>query len=383
VAEAGSELSLEEQVRAALTAAWSPAGFTSPNPATYPWQWLWDSCFHAVVWAELGDDRGVGEIGRLLDARDGEGFVPHVLYGNAPNPHADFWGRAATSSITQPPMYGHALADLSRRGIEIPGGMLEAATDGLWFLLARRGRVEGLVALCHPWESGADDSPRWDHWYGTRWSKERAFAVKGELLEAVQRSPGGAPVGNPSFRVASASFNALVAFNARELASVTGDDRLAAAGHELAEALDARWSDELRTWTDAGDSASSSGRARTVDALCGVLVSPTAAHVQQAIESLVDPLAYGGRCGPAGVHRADPTFDGHSYWRGSSWPQLSYLLWVGARRVGDDDAAATLAAACVEGALRSGLAEHWDPDRGTGLGAIPQSWAGLALVMHH
>ena len=37
-------------------------GFCVPNPTTYPWQWLWDSCFHAVVWAHLGDERAVVEL---------------------------------------------------------------------------------------------------------------------------------------------------------------------------------------------------------------------------------------------------------------------------------------------------------------------------------
>lgn len=378
MAQADRELTLEADVRAALTAAWSPDGYTAPNPARYPWQWLWDSCFHAIVWAELGDDRGVVELGRLLAARDGDGFVPHVLYGAGPNPHAGFWGRPATSSITQPPMHGHALAELHRRGIEVPEELVAASAEALRFLLGRRARIDGLVVLCHPWESGADDSPRWDHWYGTPWSKDRAFVVKGELLEAVERRRG-APVSNPAFRVASASFNALLAFNAAELAWLSGDGELAGAAADLAAALDARWSPELVTWVDAGESAETSGRIRTVDALCGALVST--AFAGAALDAAVDDRAHGGPFGPAGVHRAEPSFDGHSYWRGSAWPQLSYLLWVAARRAGRDEVAATLVAASVEGAVRSGLAEHWDPDDGTGLGAVPQSWAGLALVM--
>jgi hypothetical protein len=33
-----------------LNANWrADGGYTSPNPDTYPWQWLWDSCFHAII----------------------------------------------------------------------------------------------------------------------------------------------------------------------------------------------------------------------------------------------------------------------------------------------------------------------------------------------
>ena len=368
--------------RAVLEAAWDPAGYTAPSPERYPWQWLWDSCFHAIAWAELGDDRGVVELARLLAARDAEGFVPHIIYAPHPSPHAGFWGRSDASSITQPPMHGHALAELVRRGVEVPEPLLQESTEALRFLLdVRRRHASGLITLCHPWESGADDSPRWDHWYGPTFVGEEVFRIKGSLLAAVRRSPGGAPIANDAFDVASASFNALVVFNGRELAELTGDERLRAAVDELAEALDAQWDEARRTWTDAGASSSSSGRTRTLDALVGALVSGHPARVAAVLADAIDPQRYGGACGPAGVHRDEPSFDPGSYWRGSAWPQLSYLLWVAATRAGRDGEAAALAGATIDAVRRSGWAEHWHPDDGSARGAVPQSWATLALVM--
>jgi hypothetical protein len=362
--------------RAVLEAAWVPAGYTAPSPERYPWQWLWDSCFHAIVWAELGDERCVVELDSLLSGRDAEGFVPHVLHHDRPNPHADFWGRATGSSITQPPMHGHALAELVRRGVDVPERLLVASGEALRFLLERRHRhPSGLVRLCHPWESGADDSPRWDHWYGPTWVADDVFRIKGELLAAVTRTPGGAPIDNPAFDVASASFNALVAFNARELAGLTGDDGLLGAAEELAAALDERWDADLGTWVDAGASSDGSGRTRTLDALLGTLVLDR----PEALADAVDDAAYGGPCGPAGVHRDEPTFDPGSYWRGSAWPQLTYLLWVAAHRTGGP--ADVLAASLVRGCEVSGFAEHWHPDDGAARGAVPQSWATLALLV--
>jgi hypothetical protein len=362
---------LADAARAVLDAAWDPAGYTAPSPERYPWQWLWDSCFHAIVWAELGDERGLVELTRLLDAQDDDGFIPHVIYAPHVSPHADFWGRAGTSSITQPPMHGHALAELVRRGVDVPDRLLERATAALGYLLhVRRRHPSGLVCLCHPWESGADDSPRWDEWYG-----DDRYQAKGTLLRAIERTPGGAPVDNPAFDVACASFNALVAFNGRELASLTGDGSLLAEADALVDALDAQWDPDLRTWGDAGGSS-----IRTLDALVGALVSDR--HAETALAELVDPSAYGGAFGPAGVHRGEATFDAHSYWRGSAWPQLSYLLWVAATRRGADDIAATIATSTVSAVDRSGFAEHWGADDAAPLGAIPQSWATLALLMH-
>jgi glycogen debranching enzyme len=241
--------------------------------------------------------------------------------------------------------------------------------------------VAGLVPACHPWETGADHSPRWDDWCPGGFDPARWYDRKGELLATVERSGGGDPLSNPAFVVAPAGLNALVAFNARELAGLTGDDRLAAAGDEVAAALEEQWDAEAVTWRDAGPRAGGSGRVRALDGLLPALVSDRPERVAAALAVALDDAAYGGRCGPAGVHRDEPAFAPRTYWRGPAWPPLTYLLWLAAGRAGDGAAAARLAAMAATGAAASGLAEYWDPDDGTGLGAVPQSWAGLALAM--
>ncbi len=371
---------LRASARAVLEANWREP-YTVPNATVYPFQWLWDSCFHALVWAELGEPgRAVVELAHLFRTQAASGFVPHVDYEHDPRHHADFWGCEGASSITQPPMYGHAVAELARAGVGVEG-LVEPARRGLSFLLEERSRIDGLVALCHPWESGGDDCPRWDHWCPGGWDPGRWYEVKGELLASIVRSDDGSPLANPGFRVAPAGFNALVAFNALELADVTGDDHLRTRAEELVDALDARWDPGSATWVDAGDSERDSGRCRTLDALLPALVSRRRDAVDTAVSAMVDPTAHGGATGPAHVHRDEPAFSPRTYWRGPAWPQLTYLCWQVARRSGSADAAADLAAMLVDGATASGWAEYWDADDGRGLGARPQSWATLAVLV--
>ena len=101
---------LAARARAILTAHWQPEGYTVPNAATYPFAWLWDSCFHALIWAELGDERrALTELAHVFRCQDeATGFVPHVDYQRDPDVLRSFWGRSDASTITQPPMYGHA-----------------------------------------------------------------------------------------------------------------------------------------------------------------------------------------------------------------------------------------------------------------------------------
>lgn len=369
-----------------LDGHWREPGFTVPNARTYPWQWLWDSCFHAVVWAHLGKpERALSELRCLFAHQHETGFVPHITYWNAtPEQSEDksqFWGRARTSSITQPPMYGHALAELARLGVELPGELVEAASDGLRHLARWRVRIGGLVGAVHPWETGCDDSPRWDDWVPEGWSKPAWFRVKGELVESIERAPGWVPVGNPTFVAAPAGFNALLAWNARELAAITGDDELRALADDLAGALRDRWNPELATWVDAGSHADGSGRVRTADALLPLLVETRPEVVDAVAQTLVDPAGLGAPYGPRGVDQREPSYTPDTYWRGPAWPQLTYLLWRAASEQGVSSLADALATMLVAGAERSGLAEAWDGDDAAPYGAVPQSWATLAYVV--
>ena len=361
-----------------MAAHWREGGYTVPNGQAYPWQWLWDSCFHALVWAELGDDeRAVAELRTTLAVQDELGFVAHMTYHDDPGAQAGFWGRPGTSSITQPPVYGHATAELVRRGVAVPDDVVGRAVEGVRFLLEHRSRTrEGLVTVVHPWETGCDDSPRWDGWCPGGYERARFREVKGELLATVERAEGGAPLANPGFAVAPAGFNALVAWNALELAGLTGDDGLRASAAELTEALDGRWAADLGTWTDDGPHPS--GRVRTADALLPALLITR--DREAAFAALGDPAGLGGPFGPAGTDRREPAYDPTAYWRGPVWPQVTYLLWRAASSAGHP-VADELAERLRAGARASGLAEYWHPDEGTGFGAVPQSWAGLAILV--
>ncbi|MCH2412644.1 MAG: hypothetical protein MK189_06690, partial [Acidimicrobiales bacterium] len=336
---------LRDAVQRVLDDHWVPEGYAAPHAGTYPWQWLWDSCFHVLVWQALGrTNRAQVELASLFGPQAPSGFVPHMNYVRQPGHHADLWGRDDASSVTQPPMYGHAVAELVRAGAPPPDEVVEAAVAGLGFLLEQRERDDsGLVLLCHPWESGADDSPRWDDRCPGGFDIGRWRAEKNRLVTTIEFADDGSPVRNPAFPVASAGFNALVAFNARELASVAGNDGLAVAADELVAALDARWDDDLGTWVDAGPTADGSGRCRTADALLPLLGTADSTKAARVVADLLDPVAHGGPWGPTGVHRAEPIFDPAGYWRGPVWPQLAYLLVLGAVRF-DPGAAEQLAA---------------------------------------
>lgn len=382
-----------------MNAAWRPPGFCVPNNDVYPHQWLWDSCFHALVWAEVDPARAQVELTTSLAKQHRLGFVPHMTYWTDPAAGSEFWQRDETSSITQPPMFGHTVAELRRRGVTIDGAGLEfdelvnRVVLGLTHLLADRQRSPaGLVCVFHPWESGCDDSPRWpgadmaaDKWRdgGVQEWRRR----KGEMVTGLQLDDG-VPVDSSVFVVGSVGFSALVAWNALEVVRAVPDqpgiNRLAVLANGLINSIAQRWSQNDGTWIDDpvvvaevdDDQVTAAARVRTSDAMLALLVDPRA----EAFAQLTDQAAFGAVFGPTGVHLAEPSFDPAAYWRGPAWPQMSYLLWVAATRAGQPQVAEALRSALAGGAIVSGLAEYWNADTGQGHGAAPQTWAGLGLI---
>lgn len=367
-------------VRRFLDINWNEeAGYTAPNSLTYPWRWLWDSCFHVVLWSRLRPDRAGRELEAALTPQDeATGFVPHIHYIADPGFDRTLWGRKSVSTITQPPMYGHAIRVMSESGLEVPETLLLAARRGIGFFLERRLH-HGLVTAVHPWETGCDDSPRWDSWVHNPYTRHGFTLIKGRLVAALQLEGKGVAVGSSEFRVGSVSLTALVAFNALELAQVTDDTTLVTAVSELVEALERRWDEETGVWVDGGPDVRPSGRTPTLEGYLPLLVEDR--HWERVRGIIEDRDRFAAPYGPRQVDRAHPAYQGDGYWRGATWPQLNYLLWVAARRRGDAEWASRLAATTLAGALASGWAEYWDPDTGTGHGASPQSWTGLAALM--
>ena len=358
-----------------MDAAWQPEGYTSPHPVTYRWQWLWDSCFHAVVWATLGDERSIAEMTALFTHQADDGFVPHMGYHGAPEAAVTLWGRPAASTITQPPMYPHALRVLAAHGFEPSPELVQRAGAGLEFLWAERMRDGGLLVVVHPWETGCDDSPRWDSWAPQPFVKAGWDEKKRELVASLRTNREGSAVANPAFEVTSMAFNAVCAFNAFEYAALAGSDRWRHRGDELARRIAARWDPDHQTFVD-GDHGS--GAVPTLEALLALLVVEGS---HPAWEPVADPDRFAARYGLRGLDRRHPAYRPDAYWRGPTWPQLDYLLWVASVRAGRGDEARTIVEATLRGAVASGFAEYWNPDTGAGHGAVPQSWTGLVLPM--
>lgn len=382
---------LRAQVLALLDRHWDPVrGYCVPNAAIYPHLWLWDSCFHAIIWAQLGDARALRELEAVLEGQLADGLVPHMRYGSGP---PDTWlgPLPTTSSLAQPPMFGHAIKVLRSRGIAVPDEVIIRARRGLDWLWSQRRTDRDLLYVVHPWEAGNDHSPRWDGWGApgtTRDDYDRAArtAWNKAQMRSVIFGDDGAASWSSTFVACPAGFNAYVAFNTAELADVLDDPALTERAARIAAAMDEHlWDAEQGLWCDLALVGGDHPRETTPisDGVMGALVTSDPARAKRALAQLEEPDRFGAPFGPTNVARSDPAYDPQMYWRGAAWPHLNYLLWLALRRWKRLDDAVALVRRTREAALRSGWAEYWDPETGEGLGAIPQSWTGLVIAMRN
>ena len=380
---------LRSQARGVLERHWDAArGFCVPNAALYPHLWLWDSCFHAVIWATLDDERAAQELGAALAGQLPSGLVPHMRYGAVP---PDTWlgPLPATSSLAQPPMFGHALRVLAARGIDVPAQTIDQARRGLDWLWSHRRTELDLLYVVHPWEAGNDHSPRWDGWGApgrtpADYDRAARSAWNKQRMRDVTFDDDGAAAWSSTFVVCPAGFNAYVAYNFAELAALLDDRPLAECAKRITAAMDRHlWDPGESLWADLPLVGGGNAAVTTPisDGAMGALVTADAERAVAALAQLDLPDRFGAPFGPANVARFHPAYDSRMYWRGAAWPQLNYLFWCALQRWDRRTDATALAERTRAAAVSSGWAEYWDPESGIGLGAVPQSWTGLAIAM--
>ncbi|HEY8639571.1 MAG TPA: hypothetical protein VIL53_03590, partial [Solirubrobacterales bacterium] len=105
-------------------------------------------------------------------------------------------------------------------------------------------------------------------------------------------------------------------------------------------------------------------------------------------EHLLDPGRYWTAVPPPSVSAQEPSYepDGggklvRRYWRGPTWVNTAWLVWLGLRRLGYIDEAAAMTRALAGAAVAEGLREYYDPRSGAGLGARDFAWSTLLLEM--
>jgi len=390
-------------------AAWcgTDYDFVCPSEGTYPFQWFWDSCFHAIVLTHFDIERAKSELRSLLVNAQPDGLVPHVTfwqrekYQEMLSTYAIAYRSPYLSDCMQPPLLAEALATVVERG-----GGLAFARELMpavrryydWLDRVRDPDRDGLVAVLQPDETGLDHTPKFDGYLGV------ATCTHAELTSAWHRvADPYAEVGrDPARMIALDRFivedvmvNTIYGENLRVLAGLLDDlgDPSTAADYRLraqetTAALLSRCFDPARgLFLDLAGSAEKHLETSTFTCLFPLLLPELPAEIAASLAAhLEDPRAFAARFPVPTVAMTEPSFcpdrlPGSLVFRGTTWINVNWYLARGLRRHGRTDLARHIEDRSVELIERAGFREYYNPHSGEGHGAEGFSWSALALDM--
>jgi len=407
--------------------------YTIPSPKLYPHQWSWDSGFISIGYSHFDQDRAQKEILSLYEGQWANGMPPHILFrgGKGYFPSAEYWHtdlseyspEIKTSGITQPPV--HALAALH---IYKNCTNKKEARDFLkkvfpkimlfhrYLLTKRDPENSGMATIFHPWESGLDNSLRWD---------EPLSRIKVEDLPQYKRvdTEKGSSDQRPTdedydrylclievmkknnydeekiykvipFKIKDIAFNSILyAANKAmlEIAGILGEN-----------------SDEVDSWIErtkkhyfeyfcpnasenplhydydlVGAKRIETRTAASLMPLCTDLLSQKHAKV------LASWMKHSHMCKEDCAHDHpvitsisvdDIQFNPLNYWRGPVWININWMLYGGMKNYRLLEDSMNLKESIIDLITEHGFYEYYNPLSGEGLGADNFSWTAALLI---
>jgi hypothetical protein len=423
------DLLLREAVRVLLQNWHGHA--TVPSRTLYPHQWSWDSAFIALGLQHISAARAASELLSLFGGQWADGRVPQIVFNPAVPDDAYFPGPSvwrsssvdghppiATSGIIQPPVHAVAAASIMRRLGDRGLGFAERAyrclVDLNAYIRLRRTVGGGLAVLVHPWETGLDNSPAWDHPLAAVPADHTLFEIY-TRRDVSHAGVGERPTNDDyaryirlmlmyrdhgydddwvraeaEFVVVDPTFNALWAWSELALGDMARrlgrDDsgHLAEAARITAAMVDQLWSEDRGLFLARDVRSGRLLPERTVAGLIPLILPDLRPKVVDALVATATGEAF--RVGAPDVHGV-PSFDltdvrhePRRYWRGPTWLNTTWLVARGLDVHGHHELARRLDDDLVGLVAKSGFREYFHPRTGRGHGTRSFSWSAALLI---
>jgi len=378
--------------------------FVCPSLVGYPFQWFWDSCFHAIALIHLDPEQAKAEMRTLMSAALPDGFIPHIIFwemGKQPEfLRHNIVGQISPyySSTMQPPIIAYAVERIYRatgdeafRASALP--VLTAYYR--WLRRVRDPDGDGLIAVIQPEEAGTDCSPKYDDVLGLEELSNLGFITALKKIYAAY-----APLRGDDRRILDADIfhledvlvNSVYAMGLRSLARLLGTSPDAAEfSREADKTRDALlskcWDEEAGAFFDLSGVAEAPVKVVTISSLMPLVLEDLPRPI---VERLVGQWVTAPRhfwtpyplpSVPASSPKFLPGNPRGFIWRGPTWINTNWFLSHALWRHGYPDLADTIVAKSHECIEKSGFREYYHPYTAEGLGARNFGWSTLILDM--
>src|SRR6266702_5437433 len=344
--------------------------FVCPSPSTYPFQWFWDSAFHAIALLHVDAELAKQEIRCLMQGAQPDGFIPHmILWEKGAHEVAlrevqPIWLADPFFTATiQPPVVARAVLRIHEAT-----GDADFVREVLppirrffrWLKAVRDPDDDGLVAIIQPDESGLDASPKYDALMGM--SPESTEETLPELQRSMQRLYDAyAPYRNEPARIPALDVftwedvmvNAIYADGLRCLAKLTdlvreADEFSARAARVLAALETKCWDEERGVFWDLAGRSEEPAKTLTFSSLFPLILDDLDPSKARRLidEHLLNEREFWLPYPVPSVAATEPSFDPkwrtNTTWRGPTWINVNWYLYWGLRAHGRANIASEL-----------------------------------------
>ena len=388
------------------TAEWNGQeySFVVPSLTGYPFQWFWDSCFHAIALIHIDCNQAKAELDTLMSAALPNGFIPHIIFWESEK--RDYFlsknlvarVNPNFSSTIQPPILAYAVervyqatGDEAFRERSLP----VLVNYYRWLKENRDPDKDGLLSIIQPEESGIDCSPKYDEILKLTDLSNQGFIEalnriysSYELIRSDELSMLNADV----FHVEDVLVNSIYALSLQSLARLLGDtdeslNTLNDASKTMESLVNKCWDVDTEAFLDLNGLQEIPNRTVTISSLMPIILPDLSPDiVKRLVEKWIMSedhfwLPYPLPSVPASNSKFIPG-DPHGFiWRGPSWINTNWFITKGLKLHGYQELADDISAKSLACIQQSGFREYYNPYTGEGLGAKNFGWSTLILDM--
>ncbi|OGM38391.1 hypothetical protein A3E13_01945 [Candidatus Woesebacteria bacterium RIFCSPHIGHO2_12_FULL_40_20] len=396
---------------------------TVPSKEFYVHQWNWDSATHAMGLVYVDEQRAFDELFSLCAGQWENGLIAQITFN--PNetkyfPGPQFWGTGKfangeiiTSGITQPPLLGISFAHIyvSTKNSVIKKRLIEEILPKVikyheYLKKYRDPENGGLLTVVHPWESGTDNSPRWDN----SLSKIRLEDIPDDVKIIVNKYRSDDKVGDPKHRPGlddyykymylvwlfsswKWDYEVIVKKSPFAVKDILFNSLWCRANELLAEILDGIndpqaekfrnwsvrtrtalqncWDEKLISYKDIDVSLGNHDfvEENTISNFLPLWAgAPKEPELELLLNKLEDPKQYWPKVPIPTTSLDSPKFSLTRYWRGPTWPITNLFVIEGLARYVANERAKRMHRSLIDKTLemikKNGFYEYFDPTSG-------------------
>lgn len=337
----------------------SPSGYVKyeammPTKAFYVGAWLWDSALHAIAFRHVDPELARNQIRVILANQLPDGMLPDAIFDEGVVSEI---GHPIHAKVTKPPIMAWAALKVheTNPSVDFLREIYEPLKrENAWWFEYNDDDNDGIVQYTHPYSSGLDNSPLWDH---------------------------GLPVESPDIN----TYLVIQMKSLARIAELIGKIDEAKEWHRKADELTQRMIDHL--WDEEAGIFNALHNERPIPVLTPFNLYPMWTGQlpkemnQRLLAHLQDPSEFWGRFALPTVAYNDPAYSADKMWRGPVWANINYFFIEALNIIGEGQLAKELRGKTLDMiASQPGMREYYNSQSGEAPGSAAPIFGWSAAV---